>query len=179
MMWGGLLSIRSEGVHMEFKKIFARRKLAAFGIGFFGMCWVGGAATLLAYKIVYRLAFTRWPDTRLGEYLSRDIYFWAHSGASTGLKNLTSLFLETDIVFLVLIIPFALLLVCLTTYGWGRFAFEATRFFNDSLSEEEPERKRENNVHKNGGGQAPGPFIHPSRKRPDYEHRTESGKQAA
>jgi len=164
---------------MELGKILARNKIAAFGIGFFGMCWLGGAATLLAYKAIYRLAFTRWPDTSLGEYLSRDVYFWAHSGASTGLKSLTAGLFETDIIFFILTVPFALLLVCLSTYGWKRFACEAMRFFNASLSEEEPERNRESDVQRNGGGQASGPFIHPPRKRPDYEHRAESGKQTA
>jgi len=164
---------------MELEKIFAKRKLAAFGVGFFGMCWVGGAATLLVYKTVYRLAFTRWPEMSLGDYLSRDVYFWAHGGAATGLKSMASWLLGTDIIFFVLFIPFALLAACLTTYGWGRFAYEATRYFSDSFSEEEPQRKRENNVQRNGGGQTSGPFKHPSRKRPDYEHRAESGKQAA
>ncbi len=38
-------------------------KAGAFGAGFFGALWVGGAAGTLAYKLVSLFVFGKWPNT--------------------------------------------------------------------------------------------------------------------
>ncbi|MFZ5811294.1 MAG: hypothetical protein ACOY4F_04565 [Thermodesulfobacteriota bacterium] len=89
-------------------------KIGAFGAGFFGALWIGGAAGTLAYKLVSLLVFGKWPDTSM-----TDLFPSLHdlSGIATDMPELTQALAwigRADLLTTFAVVPLVCLLCCLT-----------------------------------------------------------------
>ncbi len=89
-------------------------KTGAFGAGFFGALWVGGAAGTLAYKLVSLLVSGKWPDIPM-----TDLFPSLHdlSGVATDMPELTPALAwigRADLLTAFAVVPLVCLLCCLT-----------------------------------------------------------------
>jgi len=104
-------------------KIITRKKSAAFGIGFFGMFWIGGTAALALYDLIHRMIYGRFPKLGMDNFLSQGFYVFAYApGDPSPMKSFAVWLLEANVIVFVMTIPFIFMLACASIYGWKALA---------------------------------------------------------
>ncbi len=89
-------------------------KAGAFGAGFFGALWIGGAAGTLAYKLVSLLVFGKWPNTPMADLFPS---FHDLSKIAPDMPELTQALAwigRADLLTAFAVVPLVCLLCCLT-----------------------------------------------------------------
>ncbi len=132
---------------METRTFLSRKKIAAFGVGFFGMFWLGGTCALALYDLVHRMIYGRFPVLNLDVFFGQGAYVFAHTpGEDALLRFVTARLLETDVIVAVMTVPLLGMLACMALYGWKALAgdFAGLRSQRDENGKDGVERKGRN-----------------------------------